>query len=258
MSKTPEQPDFKAVQYAFTAHIRNPRDNPRPDDVEARRMKVYADLLYNNVEGFISSGFPVLRKITDDEKWHAMVRDYFHHHRATTPLFYEMSREFLKYLENERAPSNDDFPFMLELAHYEWVELALSVSDQQIDWNGIDPAGDLLEGRPAMSALAWPLTYSFPVHRIGPDFLPQTPPEQPTCLVVYRDRDDEVHFLEINPVTAQLLQSIQQPDNLSGRQMLLHIAEQLGHPDPDTVVQGGLHILEDLRKRDVVLGTENP
>jgi hypothetical protein len=36
------------------------------------------------------------------------------------------------------------------------------------------------------------------------------PPEQPTFLVVYRDPKDEVRFLEITPVTYQLLALIQE------------------------------------------------
>ncbi|MCP4827546.1 MAG: DUF2063 domain-containing protein, partial [Proteobacteria bacterium] len=41
-------------------YLRDPQNNPPPEDVEQRRLKIYEDLIYNNIEGFISSGFPVL------------------------------------------------------------------------------------------------------------------------------------------------------------------------------------------------------
>ena len=247
-------PEFKKVQYAFAKYLRNPENNPRPDNIEARRMKIYSELFYNNVEGFMSNAYPVLRELTEDEKWHRMIRDYFEKHNASTPLFQEMPREFLKYLENEREAEQDDYPFMLELAHYEWVELALSVTDIENDYTHIDTEGDLLNGVPVLSKTAWPLNYNYPVHEISAECLPEQPGEQPTYLVVYRNAEDEVHFLDINPVTAQLLQLITEDSNLTCKQMLTNIARQLNHPNPDVVIQGGLQILHDLKTRGVIIG----
>ena len=250
-----EQPEFIKKQYEFASHIRNPDKNPCPSDVEARRMNIYRELFYNNVEGFMSNSFPVLHEIMGEQRWHAMIRDYFDRHLSHTPLFPEMPREFLKYLESEREPQQGDPHFMLELAHYEWVELALSVSDLQIDMGQLDPSGDLLEGRPVLSPLAWPLSYQYDVQHISNDYQPQQPAEQPVYLVVYRDQDDQLNFLDINPVTARLLQFINEDNTLTGREMLSRIAEELNHPNPDVVIQGGLQILHDLLTRGVILGT---
>ncbi|NNG12205.1 MAG: DUF2063 domain-containing protein, partial [Halobacteria archaeon] len=58
-----ERPDFIRRQYEFAAHIRDPKHQPAPADVEDRRMGIYRELFYNNVEGFIAGTFPVLRRI---------------------------------------------------------------------------------------------------------------------------------------------------------------------------------------------------
>ena len=55
-------------QYEFAAHIRDPEHKPAPDDIEDRRMGIYRELFYNNVEGFLSNSFPVLRKLMDDDR----------------------------------------------------------------------------------------------------------------------------------------------------------------------------------------------
>ena len=122
---------------------------------------------------------------------------------------------------------------------------------------GVYQHGDLLDQLPVVSLLAWPLSYRYPVHRISPDFQPQAPGEQPTYLLVYRDADDEVGFLELNPVTARLFSLLQEGRVSSGRQALELIAAELQHPDPGAVVQGGHAILEEWRKRDIVLGTQS-
>lgn len=247
-------PDFLRRQLAFTAHIRDPDHAPLPEGIPARRMGIYTELFYNNANEQLSSNFPVLRQITGDERWAALVRDFMVVHRSHTPLFTEVGQEFLEYLQQEREPRPDDWPFMLELAHYEYVELAVAISNED-DGGGFDPNGDLLHGRPVVAATAWPLTYRWPVHRIGPEYLPDQAPEQPTQLVVYRDRLDEVHFLEINAVTQRLLQLLKEKPDQRGLDALKTIAAELEHPDPQTVIDAGTGLLDELRRRNVILGS---
>ncbi len=251
----PRPSSFRDVQETFTRHVRDPEHQPAPSDVEDRRMAIYRRILYRNIEGFMADCFPVLRRITPDEQWHRLIRDYFMHHQATTPLFPQMPQEFLRYLENEREARQDDMPFLYELAHYEWMEMAVAMDGREIDLDGIDTRGDLLEGVPVLSPLARPLVYRYPVHRIGPDNLPSAAPEQPTYIIVYRDLDDEVGFLELNPVSAKLVEYLARDENRSGRGVLQAIAEEINHPDPNVVINGGLEILETLRGKDIVLGT---
>ena len=250
-----ELPSFKKTQYEFAAHIRDPESNPKPADVESRRMKIYNELFFNNVEDFISNTYPVLKSITSENDWDEMMRDYFSSHLSHTPLFPEMPREFLKYLETERNNPKDP-EFIKELAHYEWIELALMTSDldEDIDWSKINTNGDVLEHQPVLSPLAWPLTYQYPVQQISADFIPSAPAEQPVYLLVYRDNADEVHFIELNPVTALLIQLISEDNNLTTKQMLEVIAEQMNHPDPNVVIEGGYQIIQDLISRNVILG----
>lgn len=245
---------FMRDQYRFAAHIRDPEQNPAPEGIEDRRMGIYRDLFYNNVEGFLSNTFPVLRTLVDDRHWHAMARDFYARHRCHSPLFLEIPREFLNYLDEERGEHPGDPPFLRELAHYEWVELALSVAEGE-DEAQADPAGDLLDGIPVLSTLAWPLSYSFPVHTISEQNVPEAPGEQPTYLLVYRDEDDEVGFFELNPVSARLFSLLQENPADSGRTLLLRIAGELGHPDPQVVVEGGAGILEQWRARTIVRGS---
>ncbi len=248
-------PEFIQRQYDFAAHIRDPDHVAAPPDVEDRRMAIYRELFYNNVEGFLSNTFPVLRAIYDDTRWHAMVRDFFSHHHSQTPLFLEIPREFLAWLKGAHSSREGDPPFLCELAHYEWVELALSVSEESCESDDIDPQGDPLAGIPVLSPLAWHLTYHFPVHEISPDNQPAQPGDSHTHLVVYRDRRDEMGFMLINPVTKRLLELIETDSGETGEQLLNRIAQEMSHPQPRVVVAGGVQVLEELADRDIVLGT---
>lgn len=247
-------PKFQRQQLAFTAHIRDPEHAPLPDGIPARRMAVYTEIFFNNINDQLTSNFPVLRQIISDERWNAMVRDFMARHRSSTPLFTEVAQEFLEYLQAEREPHSGDWPFMLELAHYEYVELAvaISVADEQL--GEFDPNGDLLTGCPVVTPTAWNLSYQWPVHNLGPEYLPDEQPSEPTHLVVYRDRLDEVRFLQINAVTQRLLQLLKENPAHTGLDVLNTIAEELAHPNTDSVIKAGQELLDDLRQRSVILG----
>lgn len=251
----PESRDFQAIQLRFAAHLRDPLRAPAPGAVEDRRMRIYRELFYNNIEGFLANAFPVLRKLSPDAVWHERVRDFYARHRSTNPQFYGVAEEFLHFLEGERGEHPDDPPFLRELAHYEWVELILSVSESEAGAELADPNGNLLYGVPVMSPLAWLLAYQWPVHRIGPDFVPEQPTGRPTYLVVYRNRQDQVKFMEINAVTARLLQGVEQAPHLTGRDHLHAIAAELNAGDLQSVIDAGVEMMSGLRDRGILLGT---
>lgn len=246
-------PGFLEVQRRFAAHIRNPDKNPRPADVNARRMAVYTELFYRNIESFLAQGFPVIRRITPDERWHSLVRAFMEQHRCKTPLFPEIGREFVSFLESE-AISPTVPPFLVELAQYEYLEVIVSFSEDEPENAALDPAGDLIERKPVISSSAHAVRYRFPVHRIGPDYQPEEAPEAPTCLIVYRDAHDRVRFMEINLLTYTVLQVLELEAEHSGRSALEAVAQAIQHPAPEELVEAGRALLEGLRDRGIVRG----
>jgi uncharacterized protein len=244
------QPSFQLTQQQFAAYLRYPHQNPIPANVKPQRMAMYRELFFNNVESFLSSGFPVLRKILTNEQWLELVEDFFSRHRNETPYFSEISEEFLDFLQNERN-NPADYPFLLELAHYEWVEMALSISQANVP-PFTEYIEDFLAQKIIISPLAWVLAYRYPVHEIHPDFLPTEPPAQATYLVVYRDWDDEVRFIQISPITFRLLQIIEEKPALTVEEYLDKMIDEAKHISPELIVSGGLNALQSLFNKSVI------
>lgn len=254
---TPER--LHNMQMAFAGHLRNPDEVPPPPDVEDRRMEIYRGLFFRNIRSFISGSYPVLRSLYEAEDWDRLVRDFYTEHRCQTPMFPELAREFLRYLQEGRQERDGDYPFMLELAHYERVEQALRIEVTEIDSVEADRHGNLLEDSPVLSPLAWPLSYRYPVQLICDEYIPDEPPEEPTHLLVYRRRDDRVRFMKINAVSRLLLDQMQSsPESSShpsGREMLRTVARAIGRPDPDDLTSVGEQLLTQWLEKDIVLGT---
>jgi hypothetical protein len=249
-------PDFQEKQYAFARHIRDPENNPAPTDAEDRRMAVYRELFFNNLRSLLSQTFPVLKKLHSKEKWNSYIRQFMVHHEAQTPYFLQIPQEFLQFLQNEYELKADDFPFLIELAHYEWVELALSVSDEVNDVTGVDHGGSLLDGVPVMSRLAWTFAYQFPVHRISTEYQPGIPGEQTTYLTVCRKANDDMDFMEMNPVTARLLEMIESNETETGRDLLTKLGAELQYPEIDKLIEHGLAAMEEMRNVEILLGVK--
>ncbi|MCQ8104065.1 putative DNA-binding domain-containing protein [Methylomonas sp. SURF-2] len=245
--------DFKAKQAEFAAYIRDPGHFPAPADVDPRRMAMYRELFFNNIDGFLGSNFPLLRGILGEAQWHDLARDFFARHSCGTPHFSEIAEEFLDYLQNERR-AEADLPFLLELAHYEWVEMALSIAPAEPVYGDAAFAEQVLQQSVSLSPVAWPLAYQYPVHRIGPDFLPQSAPEQPSYLVVYRDADDQVRFMQTTPPTYRLLQLIEQQGSVVGESVLQLLAAELAPQiELDSVLSFGGQTLRELAMKGVLI-----
>ncbi|MFZ2727132.1 MAG: putative DNA-binding domain-containing protein [Methylococcaceae bacterium] len=246
--------NFQDKQRAFASYIRNPNNSPVPKDVNAERIAVYSELFFNNIDGFLASCFPVLKTLLDDNQWQQLARDFFATHQCKTPYFSEIAQEFLYYLQNERDTTHD-YAFIIELAHYEWVEMALSIAKDELIINTL-PIKNLLTQKISVSDLTWVLVYQYPVHKISPEYLPEQPPEQTTFLIVHRDSDYQVHFFTITPLTYRLLEIIQENNIILTTDCLNQLALESG-TNPDIIITHGLQILMDLAEKHIIVIENN-
>ena len=244
--------DFKTKQAEFAAYIRDPQNNPAPADVAPERMAMYRELFFNNIDSFLSTSFPVLRTLFDDQQWLALASDFFATHHCQTPYFSEIAEEFLDYLQQRQQP--DDYPFLWELAHYEWVELALAIAKDEPVFASVAVVENLEELTLSVSPLAWLLAYQYPVQQISANFIPTEPPAQPTYLLVYRDAEHEVHFMQAVPVTFRLLQILEQQAQTAGAAV-----EQLAAEIPGSTIDGllpyALASLREMAAKGIIVAT---
>lgn len=246
-------PEFQQYQFTFTSHIRDPQTHARPTGVAARNMQVYNDLLFNNVFNLVSSCFPVARTILGAQQWEALVRAFFARHRCHTPYFRQIPEEFLQFMQTREQES--ELPdFLNYLLHYEWVELSLEVSDKEPDMAQVDADGDLRTGQPLLVPAHMLLTYPYAVHRIGETYQPSPEQREETSLLAFRDGDDTVRFIVLNPVSARLLYLIA-TGTMSGKAAVDAVVSEMQHPNPAVALEGGYEILENLRREGAIIGT---
>lgn len=250
---------FLHIQQSFINKVRNP--NARlPAGTDERHMAVYRELFFNNINHFIDSAFPVLKSLYQQEQWQVLVETFFAEHDCQSPIFCEISLEFLLFLQQNYQAKTYDPPFMLELAHYEWIELdvAKAMEDstgRYIDDEHITDAkfDDYLF---CLSSLARVVQYSFDVQNISANYQPDKPLAQPVFFCVYRDKHDEVQFLKLNPLAAQLLNLLDQNITLSWNEMSNWLESHLPHMNQIALQQGAKQLITQMAVKGVICQRE--
>jgi hypothetical protein len=245
-----DKPTLYQQQDTLTRYLRDPDHCAPPAGMDVARAQVYRDLVFSNLSSLLSGTFPVLVKTLGDGEWRSLVRIFLRDYRAQTPKFGEIAQEFVEFLASEPQALSDGPwpPFMVELAHYEWVEMALQQSEAEPL-----PASELLLDRPLqVSPLAWPLAYAWPVQLVGPDYRPDSPPAQPTLLLVCRDEGWNVRFSELNPLAWRLLQRIGEFPQLDGRAQLEGLAVEAGMVGSPEFIDNGLALLQQMHGEGVI------
>lgn len=237
--------DFQQYQQAFTAHIRDPKNNEKPNNVDEERMAVYREGVYNNIFESASVCFPVCQETVGADDWDATVRLFVATHHASSPIFREIPKELVTFLE-----TNTDTPdYIKQLAHYEWVELA--VGGMQAKAPVLSEDVDLLTKIPVLAPAHMLLAYDYPVQKISAQFKPKQ--KEATHLLAFRNAAFEVNFIELNPMVYVLLQMIKQ--GKTGKQALTKLARQIEHPEPDVIIGFGHGVLRELMGKGAVLGS---
>lgn len=238
--------EFQRIQHDFSGHIKDPKNTSKPADVDDRHMTVYRDLFFKNIMSFLDGAFPVLAEIIGTKRWQEIGRQFFIQHENKSPYFLEISQEFLTFLETEFVPKENDPEYMYELAHYEWLELFVSV-EPSVEPSSAEPVSEMLDDKNietstlVLSPVVEGFVYSYPVHQISVDN-PAAEPKS-TALIVYRGRDDEVHFVETNPFTLQLLAQFKK-GRRCGQEVLNELLISMGIENNPAAYQGGLDTLK--------------
>ena len=257
---TKDIPNFQQYQQAFTAYIRDPIGRPRPKNVSIKGMNVYKEIVFNNLFESVSACFPVARTVLGKRAWLSLIREFFRVHSANSPIFRKIPEEFLSYITHLDKCASETMPeYLTSLCHYEWVELLVSTmpddpTETVINNQVVNVGGDLLEYQPVFSPTMQLLNYPYAVQKISPRYKPKE--KIATHLLVFRNTEYTVKFIELNPITYRLIELLQDK-NITGRQALSQIANEIRSLPPEDVIQFGLEILNQLRDQGVILGVYN-
>ena len=257
------QPEFQQYQHQFVDYLRNPLKKEAIPESLPQSSRIYAKLLYSKIEGSLDNCFPISCELLGTKRWTQLIQSFIKNHRCKSPLYREIPDEFIDYLMNEQTalvlPE-----FIVELAHYEWMELVLETIKPSHSTATFSIKGNFLTTIPVLNPVLHLLHYNYPVQEISasdPYWKNWSSridpyPQKAFILAGLRDSDDRIHFIELNTVTARLIELLQQ-DLSTGEQALLELAAEMHYGDHETILPFGIEILQQLNDQKIIIGAQN-
>lgn len=242
---------FQKTQLAFTEYLRKTETSVKTDKQHPRQQQIYRDLVYKNINQCIADTFPITKNIISDNDWHIMIREFICSHHLQTPYFLEICQEFLVYLMHTRKPLLTDHPFMRELAHFEWIQLAIDIADINFpeSQNNVTPTENSLW---KVSPLVVGLTYSYPVHIIDECYLPTKSSAYPTHLLIYRNRNDDVQIVATDHLSLVIVQLLQAHESINLKQIYQFLSAELDSTQKEIMLARVLPILCAFAENEIV------
>ncbi|MXZ56376.1 MAG: hypothetical protein F4227_00175 [Gammaproteobacteria bacterium] len=242
-------PDYQRIQQQFANYIRDPEHNTAPPGIEQRRMDIYKRLFFNNLASFCAKSFKSFRPFVDDDQWDKLIRGFMREHSCSSPYFKDIPLAFVEYLENSDR-DRTEYPFMSEMCHLDAMRMQLRLAPDAPRCNNLDIYKDATCVQ--RSSTVRLLSYQWPVHKLTPATWNSQQPKQPTWLIAFRDRNDQVEVLGTNVRTFRMLEVLEHPLSLSKLTTQLSEEFDVAH---ELLFNQLVPTIEVFNKRGVILTT---
>ncbi|MFK5949003.1 MAG: putative DNA-binding domain-containing protein [Methylococcales bacterium] len=256
-------PEFQQYQHRFVDYIRNPLKDGAVPGLLPVKSNIYAKLLFSKIEGSLDNCFPISCQLLGSECWQQLIKNFISEHQCKSPLYREIPDEFIDYLMNDQ--SDIVLPeFIIELAHFEWMELVLETEKAMPSKPCFPMTDNILDITPMLNPVLHLLYYHYPVQNISSsnpywkNWESRSKPYSQDVIILagLRDNNDKVQFIEINRVTAHLIE-LAQEELSSGKQLLLELAAAMHYGDHETILPFGTDILKQLEQQHIIIGSLN-
>ncbi len=229
-----------------------------PSDVEAvvsapRRLGLYRRLIQNNLTGVTEKMLPRTRARLNAHggAFDASFASYLSLRGPRTHYLRDVPREFLEWVEPRWKEERDVPPWATDLARHELVEFEVAAARERDETPSL---AEVALTRPLI--LAEPIRlmrYAFAVHELPADVDDRTEPvARPTTLLVHRDAEHVVRFLDLSPLAAAIVARLLEGDALGDA--VTGACAEVATVTSEDVVANVARLLADLGERGILLG----
>lgn len=171
------------------------------------RIKIYRELVRNSLKDVVSNIYPYTRKVLKN-KWNKLLPAYLEAYPPTSPILNRVAEHFPTYLLKQKNILKR-YPFISELALYEWLELEVyekeNINDKKKIKNGfcLNPAHTI-------PRFQYPVPQIIEIIKSKKLTKLAEVTKQPTNVLIYRDpKTLTVRFFELSLATSTYLKLVE-------------------------------------------------
>lgn len=233
--------------------------------IDASGVKLYANLISWGQKDLMRSVYPGCARLLGD-KWTDLLEKYL---EVFPPRYYNLnqcSKHFPEFLQKHAEAQLRKYPFLVELAHYEWLELELmeSVIESKCQPEPFELPGhpaDFAAYQPSLNIVSTVVSYKYPIAEIVEHLqdeccLPKDV-ELKEChmLVVRCPETQRCRYLELQDGACALVKTAMEK-TMSYQQWLQTAVELAKNSNPQQAVADCLELFEQLKAVSFIVGSQ--
>jgi hypothetical protein len=235
---------------------------PIANEIDRRGVELYAQLLKFGHHDVMQSIYPLCAKLLG-KSWESIVDDYL---EANPPDHFNLNRSakrFPQYVESALSNYTKRFPYLAELADYEWIEMEMLEINKdlpQSDLEKLETPEQFTIYSPVVNPAMITRHYQYPIIAIAERIeaskhKPVKVKPGASDVVVYRSpQTNGCRFLSVGPVAAKIIEAAR--DKKSTYADLISLAVSMNPNDnPTQVVADFLELVEYLQTNHLFLGS---
>lgn len=221
-----------------------------PTELKEARLAIYRRLVHGALDECMHSILPRTAARLGDRFWEE-VHLFYSECGPHTHYLRDVPSEFLAWCKDRWSTLEDLPAYAFDLACHEVTAIEVGAAS---DGSARSEEPSLSLDRPVIFQGAIALRhYQYAVHRLSEDLENLSIPEaSPVFLLVYRDRNHDLRYLELSTIAFAILQRLLTGGTL--QQAIVEGAASGGVPVDDTLLHGIAVLLGDLAERGVLWG----
>lgn len=197
-------------QQLFTKYCRTGQGE-LPDGVRADRMHHYHRLISNIFGEILEDAFPVLMKKITAEEWNNLCATFVAEYPIQSYQSVRLPGEFVEFVNGLDGDFHHKYPFARNLVRFEWIEMELYFQ-KNVAIPDYTPIESVIWDTPLVLNPYTSLEqYEYPVfENLGE--LQNAEAGFYFVLSLRKISDHQVHFIKLNPISAALIQQLQETE----------------------------------------------
>ena len=217
------------------------------------RLALYRRLIRNNLTGVTGKMLARTRARLNERagEFDAAFARFLADRGPRTHYLRDVPREFLAWVEPQWRKQEDVPPWAVDLARHELVEYEVAAARGRTEAPELTDVA--LDRALVLTEPVRLMRYAFAVHELPGDLGDRSEPaRRETTLLVHRDADHAVRFLDLTPLAAGIVARLLDGETLAGA--VTGACAGIGAVTSDVVVADVARLLADLGERGILLG----
>lgn len=213
-------------------------------------------MVFHVAEEAINAAYPLTKNLLAEREWTVVVKDFYRSGAMESPQLWRMPEALIAFVDKNYAQLQRKYPFLLELMHFEWAEIAVyMMPDNKVEMplNG-DVENDHIVINPEMELLH----FHFPVYL------------KPAGTISINDRSNffvslhrhpesgKVLFTNLSPLTAQMIALLHEGVKMDLNTLVKLSCSSLQIAYKSDYLPQAMRFLDQCIQNQLILGFSNP